>query len=216
MLVLLPIVPESARFYLVKGKKESAKRVLSLVARLNSKSLPEGKVVLSYENKHVHPEAESQDYCVTNSEILTINRSINGGCGGDEYKPLLVKREQKKHPYSTPLESNTFIHKLSLLSLNGKWLVTALLILLWLGAAMLYFGNILLTSTIFEYNPHCGANGTASITTNYSNCRDEELDTTDYLNLMWTAAAEIPGILVTVIIIEVIGRKLTMAFNLIL
>ena len=30
---------------------------------------------------------------------------------------------------------------------------------------------------------------------------------------MWTAASEIPGIVVTILIIELIGRKLTMAIN---
>ena len=35
-----------------------------------------------------------------------------------------------------------------------------------------------------------------------------ELDTSDYLEILWVSAAEIPGLLLTVVLIEVLGRKI--------
>ena len=35
--------------------------------------------------------------------------------------------------------------------------------------------------------------------------------TSDYLEILWVSAAEIPGLLLTVVLIEVLGRKITMA-----
>lgn len=39
------------------------------------------------------------------------------------------------------------------------------------------------------------------------------LATTDYMDLLWTTLAEFPGIFTTIYIIEMFGRKKTMAFQ---
>lgn len=42
------------------------------------------------------------------------------------------------------------------------------------------------------------------------------LQTTDYMDLLWTTLAEFPGIFATIFIIEKCGRKKTMAFQFLL
>ena len=44
---------------------------------------------------------------------------------------------------------------------------------------------------------------------NATSCQDQELDTDDYF-IMYAAAATVPYIMQTIVIIEIIGRKLTM------
>lgn len=47
-----------------------------------------------------------------------------------------------------------------------------------------------------------------------TDCRP--LQTTDYMDLLWTTLAEFPGIFATIFIIEKCGRKKTMAFQFLL
>ena len=48
---------------------------------------------------------------------------------------------------------------------------------------------------------------------NATSCQDQELDTDDYFIIMYAAAATVPCILLTIVVIEIIGRKLTMIAN---
>ena len=201
VLFFIPFVPESARFYLVKGKKEQAVKVLSRVAWFNNKSLPKGNIV-SHESKYdsVHND-KREDFAVSYTK---------------EKQPLLHDDlTQKQQVITTHFSSKlkNIAEKFPLLFANGMWKVTAILSVLWFGSAWLYYGNVLLTTTIFQYNPHCGINDTAFNNSNLTICEEKQLDTYDYLRIMWTAGAELPGLLVTIVIIEIVGRKLTMAFN---
>ena len=80
------------------------------------------------------------------------------------------------------------------------------LLIIRLGCAWLYYGAVLLTTTILEsgYDPHCGKNQ-SDLNTGCQN-----LTTSFYTHIVWTSAAEFPGIIITLIIIELIGRKITM------
>jgi hypothetical protein len=74
----------------------------------------------------------------------------------------------------------------------------------------LYYGAVLLTVTILEsgFDPHCGE---INQTVNETICQN--LTTDYYIKLVWTTTAEFPGILLTLIIIEIIGRKITIGFE---
>jgi hypothetical protein len=48
-------------------------------------------------------------------------------------------------------------------------------------------------------------------TSNESNC--EELSNGSYIKIFWTSVAELPGLVVTIIMIEILGRKKTMALE---
>jgi hypothetical protein len=93
-----------------------------------------------------------------------------------------------------------------LLFTNGMWKTSALLFFIWIGCAWLYYGSILLGTTILEtgYDPHCGRTNQS---VNATACRN--LTTDFYLKIVWTTTAEFPGTIITLVIIELIGRKFT-------
>ncbi len=47
-------------------------------------------------------------------------------------------------------------------------------------------------------------------------CEENQLGTGDYVKILWASAAELPGLLVTAVIIELLGRKWTMAIEFLL
>jgi len=57
-------------------------------------------------------------------------------------------------------------------------------VLLYEGSGDLYFSNVTL-------------------------CEDKELDTRDYIKIVWTSASSLPGILTTAAVIGIFGRKVT-------
>ena len=229
VLFMFPFVPESARFHLVKGKVEKAQKVIKHVAWFNCKRF-QGKIV-SQEQKE---KIDAQESVVSYSEgSITISGRFpdNGeneentkdeqsptGMDSNDEAPLL---KVSSSDYDTSLDTKQpkFLSRLksilSSLVADGMWKTTILLLVLWLGAAWLYYGIVLLTTSLLQYDPHCGIDEALNWS-NFSNessetCEDSELDTSDYVKILWTTAAELPGIVITLAIIEFLGRKLTMA-----
>ena len=204
VLFFIPFVPESARFYLVKGKRAQAMKVLNRVAWFNLRSLPKGCLVSEKRPK----ESQNIHYDSKNGDITGYTEEDN------EEKPLIdSKGKENAFQHKNQSKLKNIAENFPLLFVNGMWKVTVILSFLWFGSAWLYYGNVLLTTTIFQYNPHCGLNNNTVNVSNATICEEKELDTSDYLRIMWTAGAELPGLLVTIFIIEIIGRKFTMALN---
>ncbi|XP_063534120.1 synaptic vesicle 2-related protein [Cydia strobilella] len=78
-----------------------------------------------------------------------------------------------------------------------------LLWVIWMSCAFCYYGLVLMTTELFETEPG------GSLEPCAADCRP--LQTTDYMDLLWTTLAEFPGIFATIFIIEKFGRKKTMA-----
>lgn len=84
-----------------------------------------------------------------------------------------------------------------------------------MACAFCYYGLVLMSTELFGgtgFNPVNAeaADGSGEQT----DCRP--LQTTDYMDLLWTTLAEFPGIFATIFIIEKCGRKKTMAFQFLL
>lgn len=78
-----------------------------------------------------------------------------------------------------------------------------------MSCAFCYYGLVLMSTELFGAGPNINnLNGEAN------DCRP--LETTDYMDLLWTTLAEFPGIFATIFIIEKCGRKKTMAFQFLL
>lgn len=77
-----------------------------------------------------------------------------------------------------------------------------------MSCAFCYYGLVLMSTELFGgYNNRTDPDGT-------SDCHP--LETTDYMDLLWTTLAEFPGIFATIAIIERFGRKKTMALQFLL
>lgn len=82
-----------------------------------------------------------------------------------------------------------------------------------MACAFCYYGLVLMSTELFG--------GTGFMDRHATNGSSEETDcrplqTTDYMDLLWTTLAEFPGIFATIFIIEKCGRKKTMAFQFLL
>ena len=172
------VVPTSPRFLLFNGKKEEARKVLQLGAKLNCRKYPEGELVEKLEDA---------------VQTVNVNEQNN-----------LTQRSQQQVD-----------KKKGLLDAFGKKYIitTVFLSIIWFTSAFLYYGVILITSDIFTYDHHCDSStNNASVTPTTDNFCNP-LTSSDYLEYVITSSAEIPGILITVVLVEIIGRKLTFAIQ---
>lgn len=254
VMFMFPLVPESARFYLVKGKKDKAEKVIKRIAWLNCKPVPPGRLVLQEEKDQL---TTSHDVVLYKQETVTIlsekelsnHASYDVANAQDEVKTATLDdtiasapveavieaqdstQEDEKLDDAQNLETDetplltddsdtdivrspivqslrTLLFKVSALFRDGMWRTTVLLQFLWFGSAWLYYGIILLTTSLLQYDPHCGV-----VNETNSTCEESQLDTGDYLKIMWAAAAELPGIAVTLLVVDFLGRKWTMAIE---
>uniref|UniRef100_A0A914D2S7 Major facilitator superfamily (MFS) profile domain-containing protein n=1 Tax=Acrobeloides nanus TaxID=290746 RepID=A0A914D2S7_9BILA len=94
--------------------------------------------------------------------------------------------------------------------INGKKLPEGKFI-----ANFTYYGITLFATVIYQKDEYCRSDmpidlmSTTNTNSTIASCR--HLDTNDYVDLLTTNLAEIPGLILTVLIIERIGRKWTMA-----
>ncbi|XP_076043243.1 synaptic vesicle 2-related protein [Oratosquilla oratoria] len=89
---------------------------------------------------------------------------------------------------------------------------TLLLWFIWSSCAFCYYGLVLMTTELFEAKGNlCEIKGTQRENTCTADCG--VLDAQDYTDLLWTTFAEFPGIFFTILIIEKLGRKKTMALE---
>ena len=94
--------------------------------------------------------------------------------------------------------------------------LTALLWSIWTGSSFIYYGVVLMTTELFETpGSHgvCSLDGALKVQCS-AQCR--QLDRLDYTHLLWTTLAEFPGILLTILLVDKIGRRKTMMAELLL
>lgn len=92
---------------------------------------------------------------------------------------------------------------------------SALLWLVWMSTAFCYYGVVLMTTELFRTSSEqCGSWG---IGKQDNTCQlDCRLERSDYIDLLWTTLAEFPGIFSTIFAIRKIGRRKTMACQLVM
>ena len=85
-----------------------------------------------------------------------------------------------------------------------------------MASAFCYYGVVLMTTELFDTSAEqCDETAEERIQSRACliNC---QLSRSDYMDLLWTTLAEFPGIFSTIYIIEKIGRKRTMAIQLVM
>jgi MFS family permease len=86
---------------------------------------------------------------------------------------------------------------------------------IWFANAFSYYGIVLLTTEMFQIGSPCKA--TEANKQNIEPfCYLKCLQAEDYIDLLYTTIAEFPGLFITMFIIELIGRKKTMALEFII
>lgn len=89
---------------------------------------------------------------------------------------------------------------------------TFLLWFIWINLAFTYYGIVLMTTEMYQGLNESGGNCNAdSNVMKNPDCGCQLLTLKDYTDMMWTTLAEFPGIIVTMLCIEKLGRKKTMA-----
>ncbi|KAJ7387131.1 hypothetical protein OS493_004096 [Desmophyllum pertusum] len=91
---------------------------------------------------------------------------------------------------------------------------TFLLWFIWLNLAFTYYGIVLMTTEMFQGIDEAG--GSCEVGNNTAKnpaCGCQLLTFKDYTDMMWTTLAEFPAIIVTMLCIETLGRKKTMAIQ---
>ena len=203
--IAFPLLPESARFYLAKGKDDKAQKVMARIAWFNCTQVPPGRVVSNEEKK----KSLLSDIDVTSESDIKKKVVQTELSDSDQ---LEAKQDEKSNNNRLASWIKDGIMDLSPLFSHGKWKTTILLVFLWLGIGWLYFGAAMLAISLLQYEAHCvSGNETHSVLINESTSDCNQLDTSDYIKILWVSAAEIPGVLLTVVLIEVLGRKITMA-----
>uniref|UniRef100_UPI003AAAC3B1 synaptic vesicle 2-related protein-like isoform X1 n=1 Tax=Centroberyx gerrardi TaxID=166262 RepID=UPI003AAAC3B1 len=87
---------------------------------------------------------------------------------------------------------------------------TLLLWFIWFANAFSYYGIVLLTTELFQAGDLCSLTQGAKIEPSCSlECK--YLTSADYKDLLWTTLAEFPGLFITLLVIDRIGRKKSMA-----
>ena len=152
---------------------------MARIAWFNCTQVPPGRVVSTEEKERLLTDNNS-----TSSDLIASNGLTSSSPNKENETKL----------------SNEGLMNFSLLFTNSMWKTTIMLVLLWMGIGWLYFGVILLTTSLLQYDAHCSSDEL----TNMSNFTNEssscvELDTSDYLEILWVSAAEIPGLLLTVV-----------------
>ncbi|XP_074895781.1 synaptic vesicle 2-related protein [Buteo buteo] len=93
-----------------------------------------------------------------------------------------------------------------------RW-TTLLLWFIWFSNAFSYYGLVLLTTEFFQAGDVCSISSRRQEVKAKCSLTCEYLTEEDYTDLLWTTLSEFPGVLVTLWIIDRIGRKKTMALS---
>ncbi|XP_057268850.1 synaptic vesicle 2-related protein isoform X1 [Pezoporus wallicus] len=93
-----------------------------------------------------------------------------------------------------------------------RW-TTLLLWFIWFSNAFSYYGLVLLTTEFFQAGDVCSISSKRKEVKAKCSLTCEYLTEEDYTDLLWTTLSEFPGVLVTLWIIDRIGRKKTMALS---
>ncbi|KAL0903329.1 hypothetical protein M5K25_027700 [Dendrobium thyrsiflorum] len=182
LLIFYSITPESPRYLCMKGRKSEAKHVLESIARMNQKVLPSGELVSDRKAEAAElDEKNTDDFQGTHAEQVCKSGSSFIGYLASKFKCIGA------------------LYKL----LSRKLIRTTLL--LWMGFfgnAFTYYGVILLTSGLSDGDENC-----KPIMLHLKSKEGSNL----YKDVFITSMAEVPGLILSAVIVDRIGRKLSVA-----
>uniref|UniRef100_A0A1I7YYF8 MFS domain-containing protein n=1 Tax=Steinernema glaseri TaxID=37863 RepID=A0A1I7YYF8_9BILA len=90
---------------------------------------------------------------------------------------------------------------------------TILLWFIWMCNAFCYYGIVLFTTVLFQSTDECHGGHAFNETLNMTTTECRPLVRSDYVDLLSTTLSEFPGLIITALVIEFLGRKKTMALE---
>ncbi|EDO39285.1 predicted protein, partial [Nematostella vectensis] len=99
------------------------------------------------------------------------------------------------------------------LFLKDQWKTTILLWIIWFNLAFAYYGIVLTTTELFQTISTEGKCASSGKHSSKADCGCQLLGVEDYVDMMWTTLAEFPGVIITMFIIDKLGRKYTAALE---
>ncbi|XP_019448461.1 PREDICTED: organic cation/carnitine transporter 7 [Lupinus angustifolius] len=185
LLMFYKLTPESPRYLCLKGKTNDAITVLEKIARVNGTKLPSGILVSDHQielQKVDNPSLEEEE----------------------EDTSLLSPRKDEIEQYPNPKGMLSKVGCLSSLMMLLSPELARSTLLLWVvffGNAFSYYGLVLLTSEL--NNPH-------SKCIPHKSQRETSQDIS-YKDVFIASFAELPGLLLSAVAVDKIGRKLSMS-----
>ena len=92
---------------------------------------------------------------------------------------------------------------------HGFKITSVLLTTLWFLTGFSYYGMVIFTAELLAVGSTCGTD--AFLDTDNHTC--QVLQRADFINMMVTSMAELPGLVITAILVEKIGRKTTLVIE---
>ena len=180
LIACILVAPESALYLVNAGRVEEAEATLRRVAAINGKSLPPGSLASTRAVRSVEFEEHT-----TYSDGSSRGRSSGGFV--DKYVPTGIRRLlSKKHAKTSAL----------------VWII-------FFGVAFLYYGIVLLTTSLNVRDDENASGEVACLPHGAPALSDGE-----YADIFVSALGEVPGLLVAVAIVDRIGRRGSMALTL--
>jgi len=174
------VAPESALYLANAGRAEEAEATLRRVAKTNGKSLPPGSLAPT----RVASAVEFEEHTTYSDGSL---RGRSSGGFVDKYVPTGIRRLlSKKHAKTSAL----------------VWII-------FFGVAFLYYGIVLLTTSLNVRDDEDASGEVACLPHGAPELSDGE-----YADIFISALGEVPGLLVAVAIVDRIGRRASMALTL--
>ena len=147
-------------------------------------------------------------------KVLRLGAKINrrslpeGELEPDE--PIADTNQNQTEDNDSPQRALCRCNMRGLLLIIGKKyrLTTMILSFTWFTSAFIYYGAVLMTQDIFIYDTHCSIdilNSSSHGLHEFCN----PLTTEDYIEFLITTFAEVPGIFISILILEILGRKIT-------
>ncbi|KAJ8751198.1 hypothetical protein K2173_016379 [Erythroxylum novogranatense] len=186
LLLLYVWTPESPRYLCLHGKKAQAIKVLDQLAKLNGKQLPPGTVVSDHELNTLPPSSAA------NGAPLVPMGKVSAETETENARPP---------PSLNSNHVNAGIVKSLLLLLSPKLARSTLLLwVVFFGNAFSYYGLVLLTTQLNSRDNKCHASPSKKSTTDIN-----------YKEVFVTTFAEFPGYVLSAIIVDRLGRKISIS-----
>jgi MFS family permease len=196
------VIPRSPRHLVLKGKSDAALKVLNSVARFNCRPAIKGPLVIK------RGEHKTKVKFIVKKDEDHLSDAV------DSEKALLFPHGREfvssaSNTASSEVDSKGF--QILPLFQKGMWKTTLLLGFIWPCTMSFIYGSVLLSTSLFKQNNHCGSSDNPL---DLDVCK--ELDLEDYGTVMWTLASEIPGLAIAGILLLCLGRKVVMGIEMFL